>query len=344
MNSTLGWRSTSALLAALLVLVAGSVPARAGGPPASPLTQLTLQLKWLPQAQFAGYFVAQDLGFYRQQGLDVVIKPGGPTIAPENAVLQGQADVGVDWLSALLVARDRGENLTNIAQIFQESGQRLIAWKSSGIRTIPQLRGKRVGVTFAGNQYQFYALMSHFHLSPPQKYMRVVAKDVNMKLFLSHQLDATTAQTYNELGIVSEHGIKSSQLTIVDYNTLGDSLLEDGLFARPAWLRTHPSVVTRFLRATIQGWQWADAHPSQAGMISYHHQTPGSSTPAHQVYMARQVALLVTHGLGSRHGIGYMDPALYARTWRILLKEHVIRSAPHTAYDQQYWAKAEGKP
>ena len=88
----------------------------------------------------------------------------------------------MDWLSALLVARDRGGNLTNIAQIFQESGQRLIAWNSSGIRTIPQLRGKRVGVTFAGNQYQFYALMSHFHLSPPQKYMRVVAKDVNMNL------------------------------------------------------------------------------------------------------------------------------------------------------------------
>jgi NitT/TauT family transport system substrate-binding protein len=341
-SPTIGPRSRLSHLVAFLLLLCGSLTSLAWQQPPSHLIHLTLQLKWLPQAQFAGYFVAQDRGFYRQQGLSVSFGSGGPTIAPENAVLRGQADVGVDWLSALLVARDRGADLTNIAQIFQASGQRLIAFKSSGIRTVPQLRGKRVGVSFAGNQYQFNALMGRYHMAPPQKYMTVVSQDVTMRLFLTHQIDATTVQTYNELGIVYEHGVKPNRLTIFDYNALGVSMLEDDLFARPAWLHTHASVVVRFLRASLRGWQWAVAHPSQAGMISYRYELPGYSTPAHQTFMARQVALLVMHGLYNRHAIGYMDPRLYAQTWRTLLREHVIRHVPHNAYDQHYWAAAGG--
>ena len=315
---------------------------RAGGQPPTRLTHLTLQLKWFPQAQFAGYFVAHDLGFYRRQGLDVSILPGGPTITPEDRVRDGVAEIGVDWLPALLVARDHGANLTNIAQIFQASGMRLITFRSTGIQRIAQLRGKRVGVWFAGNQYQFYALMSRYDMSPPQQYMTVVPEDFTMRQFLTHQIDAGNAMTYNELGILYEHGVRPSQLTIFDYNELGVSVLEDGLFARPNWLRSHQSIAVRFLRASIQGWRWAVAHPNQAGMISYRHESAGYSSPAHQMYMARQVALLVTHGLGNQHTIGYMDPSLYARTWRILRREQVIRTIPHNAYDQQYWAAAGG--
>jgi NitT/TauT family transport system substrate-binding protein len=335
-------RFVGAILAALAVSLGAVLPVRAGGQPPTGLTHLTLQLKWLPQAQFSGYFVAHDMGFYRRQGLDVSIKAGGPTIAPENVVLRGGADIGVDWLSALLVARDHGDKLSNIAQIFQASGMRLIAFKSTGIRTIAQLRGKRVGVWFAGNQYQFYALMSHNHMSPPQKYMTVISEDFTMKQFLTHQIDAGNAMTYNEFGFVYEHGVKPSQLTIFDYNKLGVSVLEDGLFARPAWLRAHPSIATRFLRASIQGWRWAIAHPNQAGMISYHHELPGYSSPAHQMYMARQVAKLIRYGLNGRHTIGYMDPKRYAQTWRILLAELVIHHPPNSAYDQQYWEAAGG--
>jgi NitT/TauT family transport system substrate-binding protein len=342
MSPTVEPRIARSLLMALLILLGGSLPVRAGGRPPSHLTHLTLQLKWFPQAQFAGYFVAQQLGFYRQQGLDVSILPGGPTITPETRIAAGVADIGVDWLPALLVARDHGENLTNIAQIFQASGMRLITFRSTGIQRIAQLRGKRVGVWFAGNQYQFYALMSRYHMSPPEKYMTVVPQDFTMQQFLTHQIDAGNAMTYNELGIVYEHGIRPSRLTIFDYNHLGVGVLEDGLFARTAWLRTHASVAVRFLRASIRGWRWTVAHPNQAGLIAYHHEPRGYSRPVHQMFMARQVALLVMHGLGIRHTIGYMDPRLYARTWRILLREHVIRNVPHNAYARQYWTAAGG--
>lgn len=336
-------RRLTGILTMLVVLLSLALPAHAGGgPPPVGLTHLTLQLKWFPQAQFAGYLVAQDMGFYRQEGLDVTIKPGGPTIEPEQVVLHGGAEIGVDWLSALLVARDQGADLTNIAQIFQRGGMRLVAFRSTGIRSIPQLRGKRVGIVFAGNQYQFYALMSHYHLSPPERYMTIVPHDVTMRAFLAHQVDAVNVQTYNELGILYEHGVTPSQITIFDYNRLGVSVLEDGLFARGAWLRTHASLAVRFLRASILGWQWAVAHPDKAGMIAYRHQIPGSSTLAHQVYMARQVARLVAAGLDSRHTIGHLDPTFYTRTWQILLSEHVIRKAPSGAYDQQYWRAAGG--
>jgi NitT/TauT family transport system substrate-binding protein len=336
-------RYANVVLATVALFLGTALPAAAGGQPPSALTHLTLQLKWLPQAQFAGYFVAQDLGFYRRQGLDVSIKPGGPSIAPEKVVQRGKADIGVDWLSALLVARDRGADLTSIAQIFQSSGMRLIAWKSTGIHSIAQLRGKKVGVWFAGNQYQFYALMSKNHLSPPGKYMSVISQDFTMKQFLTHAIDAGSATTYNELGILYEHGVKPGELTIFDYNRLGVSVLEDGLFARPGWLRSHASIASRFLRASIQGWRWAVRHPDQAGAISFRHQSPGFSTLAHQQYMARQVAKLVTTGLGGRHAIGYMDPRRFTQTWRILLAEHVIHQRPHGAYNGAYWRAIGGR-
>jgi NitT/TauT family transport system substrate-binding protein len=335
-------RRVHVLLASLAVFLGATLPVQAGGQPPSALTHLTLQLKWLPQAQFAGYFVANDLGFYRQQGLNVSIEAGGPTIASEKRVLNGKADIGVDWLSALLVARGHGANLTNIAQMFQASSMQLISFKSTGIRSIAQFRGKRIGVWYAGNQYPFFALMSRQGMTPPQKYMTVVPQDFTMKKFLTHAIDVASVTTYNELGVVYEQGVKPSDLTIFDYNKLEVGMLEDGLFAHPAWLSTHASIAVRFLRASIQGWRWAVAHPDRAGMISYRHEAPGYSTPAHQIFMARQVAKLVTSGLGGRHTIGYMNPALYARTWRILLAQHVIQRAPSAAYDPRYWQAAGG--
>lgn len=304
------------------------------------LTNLTLQLKWVPQAQFAGYFVAADKGYYKAQGLNVTIKAGGPDIAPEQVVASGGAQIGIDWLSALLVAHDKGLPLENIAQIFQASGMRLIAFKSTGITSVAGFKHKRVGVWFAGNQYQFEALMTKYHMSPPSKYMTVVSQPFSMDTFLNHSLDVAHAQTYNELGVVYEHGIKPSQLRIWDYNKLGVSILEDGLFADAKWAGGHRNLVVKFLRASIQGWRYAIAHPAEAGQISYNHAPAGTTTLAHQKYMATEVAKLIEYGPGKTHPIGYMDPKAYQRTWQTLLQEKQIKKNPGMAYDQSYWKAA----
>lgn len=329
-----------ALVAALILVSLGFGIDRVQAHPQPALIPVTLQLKWVPQAQFAGYFVAQAKGFYKRQGLNVTIKPGGPDIAPEQVVASGGANFGIDWLSALLVARDKGLPLENIAQIFQASGMRLITFKSSGIKRIQDFKGKRVGVWFSGNEYQFMALMAKYHMYPPSKYMKVVSQPFVMTPFLNHQLDVAHAQTYNELGVVYESGVKPSQLRIFDYNKLGVSILEDGIFANPKWASSHRSIVVKFLRASIEGWKWADSHPAAAGVISYRDAPSGTTTLMHQKYMARQVAKLINYGPGKTHAIGYMDPASYQRTWKTLLAQHVLKKAPSHAYDQSYYRAA----
>lgn len=331
-----------ALAAAAIVLGAGTSALANHARAPQHLTAVTLQLKWLNQAQFMGYYVAIQKGFYRQNGLNVTIKVGGPDVAPEQVVASGAAQFGIDWLSALITSREQGLPLQNIAQIYQASGMRLITFKSTGITSINQFRNKKVGVWFAGNQYQFYALMAKYHMSPPASYMHVVSQPFTMDLFLNHTLDVAHAMTYNELGIV-ESQVPASRLRIFDYNKLGVSILEDGIFGKPSWLRSHARIAAEFLKGSIEGWRWAVAHPVLAGRISF--QYAGANAPgglAHQVYMARQVAKLIDYGPGMMHTIGYMDPTAFKRTWKTLLAQGVIHRAPVYAYNQTYWRMAGG--
>ncbi|MBV8481167.1 MAG: ABC transporter substrate-binding protein, partial [Actinobacteria bacterium] len=138
---------------------AAAAVATAGAGAAPSLTNVTLQLKWVPQAQFAGYYAAQDLGYYKAAGLNVTLKNGGPNIIPEQVVASGQAQIGVDWLPSLLAARDKGTDLVNIAQVFARSGMTQLTWKSSGITSISQMKGKKVANWLGGNQWELFAAL-----------------------------------------------------------------------------------------------------------------------------------------------------------------------------------------
>src|ERR687884_1980956 len=131
--------------------------------------KVTLQLKWVTQAQFAGYYAAKAKGYYRQFGLDVNIKLGGPSITPEQVVASGQAEFGIDWLPSLLQTRDKGSNLVNIAQVFTRSGMTELTWKDSGITSIKAMKGKRVGVWCCGNQYELFAALTKNGINPNNK-------------------------------------------------------------------------------------------------------------------------------------------------------------------------------
>ena len=164
---------------------------------------LTLQLKWVTQAQFAGYYAALEQGYYEDEGLDVTIKPGGPDIVPEQVVLGGQAEFGLDWLDNLLATRDQGGQIVNIAQVFARSGMTEITWKDSGIDDIKELRGKKVGVWLGGNEHKLFAALTKNGINP-QKDTQIVAQPFDMNLFLNREVDAAAAMTYNELAQVLE--------------------------------------------------------------------------------------------------------------------------------------------
>ncbi len=340
-------RRRAGRVAASLCAVAGVLLCTVGvGQAAQPaahartLTKVSLVLKWVPQAQFAGYFVALKKGYYAQQGLDVTIQPGGPDIVPEQVVESGQANFGLDWLPSLLAQRDHGQNLVNIAQIYQTTGMRLITFKSTGITSVQQFKGKKIGVWFSGNQYQFLAWMAKVGLDP-NKDMTVIHQGFDMNLFLSHKLDMASAMTYNELGVVLESGVKLSQLNVFDYGAAGVSMLEDGLYARADYLKTHRDVAVRFLRASIMGWRDVIKDPVAAGKLVFNDYSPaGASTELHQIYMAKEVVKLIWWGPAKTHGIGYMDPVAFNRTAQLSLRYGVIKKMPSGAYDQSYWSQA----
>ena len=126
---------------------------------------ITLQLKWVAQSQFAGYYVAEDKGFYDEEGLDVEIKAGGPDIAPEQVIAGGGADVIVAWMGGALVAREKGVPLVNIAQPYQKSGLQLICPKDGPIQTEADFKGHTLGVWLFGNEYPFFGWMNKLGLS-----------------------------------------------------------------------------------------------------------------------------------------------------------------------------------
>src|SRR6267378_5956693 len=287
--------------------------------------KIRLQIKWVPQAQFAGYFVAMDKGYYADENLDVTIVPGGPDIIPEQQVTNGQADFGVDWVASFLAFRDKGLPIIDIAQVYQSSGLLLISKKSANIAKAADLKGKNVGVWYGGNEFEFLALMDKLH-ADPDKDLNVIKQGFTMDPFLAGQMDAASAMTYNEYQIVLESGVNADDLNVIRYNDEGVGMLEDNLFATEDMVANKPDVVQRFVRASLKGWQ--SAIDDQAGAVDtvMRYVEPGSTTLEHQTRMMGEVAKLVMPPDMTADQIGVMDANRFATTADIAYKFHVINA------------------
>jgi len=325
-----------ALGAVALSLWAGLGGAKAQ-PQAAKLDKVTLQLKWVTQAQFAGYYAAKTLGYYKQFGLDVNIKVGGPSITPEVVVASGQADIGIDWLPSLLATRDTGTKLVNIAQMFARSGMTELTWKDSGITSIAGMKDKTVGVWCCGNQFELYAALTKYGMDPEkQQGVKIFNQPFTMTDFLARRIDAAAAMTYNELAQVLESkNPKTGKLfTLSDLNVFplqkeGTSMLEDGLFAKESWVSSHRDVAMRFIAASDRGWIYCRTHVQQCTNIVLQN---GTALPGgHQKWMMNEINKLIWP---NAKGIGIMDPAAFKRTAAIALKYKVIKKAQNaSAYD-----------
>jgi NitT/TauT family transport system substrate-binding protein len=292
---------------------------------AQPANKIRLQIKWVPQAQFAGYFVALDRGYYADENLDVTILPGGPDIIPEQQVTNGQADFGVDWVASFLAFRDKGMAIVDIAQIYQSSGLMLVSKKSANIRTAQDLKGRNVGVWYGGNEFEFLALMDKLH-QDPDKDLNVIKQGFTMDPFLAGQMDAASAMTYNEYQIVLESGVQADDLNVIRYNDEGVGMLEDNLFATEDMVKNNPDVVQRFVRASLKGWR--TAIDDQAGAVDtvMKHVESGSTTADHQGRMMSEVAKLILAPGMAADQIGVMDANRFATTADIAYKFHVINT------------------
>ncbi|NIY71388.1 ABC transporter substrate-binding protein [Marivivens donghaensis] len=313
--------------------LAGAVAALCTASGAFAADDVTLQLKWVTQAQFAGYYVALDQGFYEEADLNVTILPGGPDIAPGQVLAGGGADVMVDWLPSALAAREKGLPIVNIAQPFKTSGLMLTCWKDSGITGPEDFAGHTLGVWFFGNEYPFLSWMSQEGISTDggEDGVTVLKQGFNVDPLLQRQADCISTMTYNEFGQVLEAGVTEDELVTFKYEDVGVATLEDGLYVLEDQLEDPAFVdkMVRFVAASMQGWKWAEENPEEAAMIVLDYDETGAQTEEHQIYMMGEVAKLTA---GSN---GALDEADYQRTVDTLLaggSDPVITMVPEGAW------------
>jgi NitT/TauT family transport system substrate-binding protein len=298
--------------------------------PAFAQDALTLQLKWVTQAQFAGYLVAESKGFYDEENLDITILPGGPNIAPEQVIAGGGADIIVTWMAAGMAARESGVPLVNIAQPFKRSGLMMICPTETEIKTVADFPGHTLGVWFFGNEYPFFAWMNKEGIATDgsEGGVTVLQQSFDIQPMIQGQADCISVMTYNEYGQALDAGYGPENLTIFNYTDMGNDLLEDGLYVMEDTLADPAKVdaYTRFVRASMKGWAYAAENPEEAAQIVVDMDDTGAATLEHQLYMTGEVAKLVDPTDPK------LDMATYERTVKALIDQSIIKAQPEGAY------------
>jgi NitT/TauT family transport system substrate-binding protein len=295
--------------------------------------KVTIQLKWVTQAQFAGYYVAKAKGLYKDADLDVTINAGGPDVAPPQVIAGGGADVVIDWMPSALASREKGVPLVNISQTFKKSGLELTCRKDTGIKTPADFAGKTIGVWFGGNEYPFLAWMAKLGLkvdgSPGG--IKVIKQGFNVDPLLQKQADCISTMTYNEYWQVIDAGYKPDQLVVFKYSDEGVATLEDGLYAMEPKLKDPAFVgkLAKFVKASEKGWTYARANDKEAAKIVIAADTTGAQTLHHQEQMMGEIGKLLDTANGE------LDPKDYDRTVSELLSggsDPVITKRPTGAW------------
>ena len=295
--------------------------------------KVTIQLKWVAQAQFGGYFVAKDKGFYKDAGLDVTINPGGPDVAPPQVIAGGGADVVVDWMPSALASREKGVALVNISQTFKHSGLELVCRKDTGIKKPEDLKGKTVGIWYGGNEYPFLNWMSKldYKTDGSPGGVKILKQGFNVDPILQKQADCVSAMTYNEYWQVIDGGFKPSDLVVFNYEKEGVATMEDGLWVMEAKLKDAAFVakMAKFVKASMKGWDYAKAHEDEAVKIILATDTTGAKTEKDQKRMMGEIGKLLDPGNAE------LDPKDYDRTVGILMSgksDPVITKKPEGAW------------
>ncbi|MDA9308289.1 ABC transporter substrate-binding protein [Amylibacter sp.] len=297
---------------------------------------VTLQLKWVTQAQFAGYYVALDKGFYKDEGLNVTIKPGGPDVAPAQVIAGGGADVVLDWMPSALASREKGLDLVNIAQPFKSSGMWLTCRKDAGISSPADFADKTLGVWFYGNEFPFLSWMSKLGLKTDGSAggVTVLKQGFNVDPILQGQAACVSTMSYNEYWQVIDAGLSADDLVVFKYEDEGVSTLEDGMYVLGENLKdaAFKDKMVRFVRASMKGWKYAEDNVNEAADIVLDNDASGAQTEKHQRRMMSEVSKLTA---GSNGSLEAMD---YERTVESLLNggsDPVITKAPEGAWTSE---------
>lgn len=281
------------------------------------LTPVKLQLQWLPQGQFAGYFAAQELGYFEEEGLDVEIIPSGGDIVPQDALANGDVDYAIAWVPKVLGSIEQGANLTDIAQIFQRSGTLQVSWADSGIESIADFEGKKIGSWGFGNEWEIFAAMADEGLDATT--VQIITQDFNMNAFLQGDIDAAQAMTYNEYAQLLETTdpdtgelYQPEDFNVISYEETAGAMLQDAIWADTERLESdeaYQETTVAFLKAVVKGWIYAAENPEEVSEITI---AAGSGWgPSHELWMVNETNKLIWP---SPEGIGVIDEAAWQQT------------------------------
>jgi len=292
-------------------------------------------LQWTPQAQFAGYFAARELGYYEDVGLEVDILDGGPTIPPQQEMAPADGpELGEGWVPKVLVANEEGADLVNIAQVFQRSGTLEVSWADSGIDSPEDWGGKNIGAWGFGNEYEVLAAARKAGLADTD--WTRVTQDFNMALLLNREIDAAEAMIYNELAQLLEVENPDTgelytldDLNVVDFNEYGTAMLQDHVIARRSWLAEETNGVSNeqiamcFLRASFQGWMYCRDNPDECVDITLDQGTILGE--GHQRWQMNEINALIWP---SPDGIGMLDLDQWQQTVDISKEFGILTEDP----------------
>ncbi|MFK4836739.1 ABC transporter substrate-binding protein [Microbacterium sp. ZW T2_14] len=322
-----------------------------------PLSEIKLQLQWLPQAQFAGYYVAQEKGYFEEEGFDdVEIVPSGGDIVPQDALVAGDVDFAIAWVPKVLGTLEAtGVELTDIAQVFQKSGTLQVAWKGDGISSVSDFEGKRIGSWGFGNEWEIFAAMAAEDLDSTS--VSITTQDFSMNALLDRDVDAAQAMTYNEwaqiLEVVNpETGelYQPEDFDVISYEDTEGAMLQDAIWADTQRLEEEPAyadAAVRFLKAVTKGWIYARDNPEEAASIVYDIASNAEAAfpvgPVHQQWMMNEVNKLIWTGAD----FGLVDEAAWDKTVAGALSaknqddlELITTEPADSAYSNEYIEKA----
>ncbi|WP_308797565.1 ABC transporter substrate-binding protein [Agromyces silvae] len=315
--ATIGGLALAAALALTACSSGDGGTEASGSADAGELTPVKLQLQWLPQGQFAGYFAAQELGYFEEEGLEVEIIPSGGDIVPQDALANGDVDYAIAWVPKVLGSIEQGANLTDIAQIFQRSGTLQVSWADSGIESIADFEGKKIGSWGFGNEWEIFAAMADEGLDATT--VQIITQDFNMNAFLQGDIDAAQAMTYNEYAQLLEtvnpdtgELYVPSDFNVISYEETAGAMLQDAIWADTERLESdeaYQDTTVAFLKAVIKGWIYAAENPEEASEITI---AAGSGWgPSHELWMVNETNKLIWP---SPDGIGIIDEAAWQKT------------------------------
>jgi NitT/TauT family transport system substrate-binding protein len=316
----------SAAAATALALAACSAPADSGSDDGDfePITEIKLQLQWLPQAQFAGYYLAQEEGFFEEEGFDSVeIVPSGGDIVPQDALIAGDVDFAIAWVPKVLGSLEAtGVELTDIAQVFQASGTTQVSFKGDGIESVADFEGKRIGSWGFGNEWEIFAAMAAEGLDSTS--VSITTQDFSMNALLNGDVDAAQAMTYNELAQLLETVNPATgelytldDLDVIYYEDTQGAMLQDAIWADTQRLADDPAyadAAVRFLKAIIKGWLYARDNPEDAAAKVYDIASNAEAAfpvgPVHQLWQMNEVNKLIWTGAD----FGVIDQGAWDKT------------------------------